>query len=82
MNINDVASRILPPADPKSKDEDDGFLAIVKEPWFIATVGVIFWLLLLVIVVLICCRRKKKHNFRGDTAVYESRGELLKILLM
>lgn len=73
MTMGEVVPRAIPVEPEETKGGEGGILAIVKEPWFIATVGVLLWLLLLVIVVLICCRRKKKHNIR-DLGVYESRG--------
>ena len=62
----------------KDKSNEDSFSDIVKEPWFIVTVGVFAWLVMLVIVVFLCCRRKrKKHqHFRGSTSTYESRGKV------
>ena len=57
------------------KEEENSLGDIVKEPWFIATIGVFVWLILLVIVVFICCRKRKKHHqFRGSSSTYESRG--------
>ncbi|XP_066910837.1 roundabout homolog 1-like isoform X2 [Clytia hemisphaerica] len=59
------------------KEEENSLGDIVKEPWFIATIGVFVWLILLVIVIFICCRkRKKNHQFRGSSSTYESRGLL------
>ena len=66
----------------KGKSNEDTFSEIVKEPWFIATVGVFAWLVMLVIVVFLCCRRKRKkhHHFRGSTSTYESRGKYKRYL--
>ena len=65
----------------KDNSSEDTFSEIVKEPWFIATIGVFAWLIMLVVVVFLCCRRKRKkhHHFRGSTSTYESRGIILEI---
>ena len=49
----------------------DGIMAIIKEPWFIATVGVVVWIILLVIVIYLCCRHSKRKRKRD---IYNQRG--------
>ena len=82
MSDGEVMGRVNDSPDKTTqKDEESGILKIVKEPWFIATVGILVWLVLLAIVIYICCRRRKKKS-RGSTLdEYKStRGEFVLLL--
>jgi len=61
----------------QNKDDDNNVLKIIKEPWFIATVGVFVWLLVLVCVILICCRRRKRKKETATFDGYKSTSGLL-----
>ena len=58
------------------KNEESGILKIVKEPWFIATLGILVWFVLLAVVICICCRRRKKKN-KGLDEYRSTRGEFV-----
>ena len=63
---------------PTQEDGESGILKIVKEPWFIATVGILVWLALLAVVICICCRRRKKKSKESKVDEYRStRGEFV-----
>ena len=64
------------PDKPTQTNEESGILKIVKDPWFIATLGILVWLVLLGVVVCICCRRRKKKN-KGLDEYRSTRGEFV-----
>ena len=55
-----------PPPESSLSNEKGSFeskiLDVIKEPWFIGTIGTLVWLFLFVFVVLLCCRRARKRR--------------------
>ena len=44
------------------KGSQNEIIEFIKQPWFIATIGVVLWLILFTIILIVVCKRKRKRR--------------------